>query len=103
MHKIFQPLLLATAIVLTGCSAFHMYQPEVTQGNLFTQAQISQLKPGMSKGEVRFLLGSSILQNAFDENRWDYVYTLKKRGKIVENKRLTLNFRNDRLLSIKQL
>jgi len=102
MHKIFQLLLCIIVLGLAGCKGLWLYQPSVQQGNVFEPKQISQIKLGMSKGEVRFILGTSLLQNAFEEDRWDYVYTLNKQGKIVETKRLTLIFSNDRLRKIVQ-
>ncbi len=102
MRKIFQLLLIITVSSLAGCSKFHSYQPDVQQGNFFNQDQISQLKLGMSKGEVKYLLGTSLLQNSFDQNRWDYVYTLNKAGQIVETKRLSLHFKNDKLINVEQ-
>jgi outer membrane protein assembly factor BamE len=102
MYKIFQLLLVIMVLALTGCAKFHIYQPDVQQGNVFSQEQISQLKPGMSKGEVKYLLGTSLLQNSFEQNRWDYVYTFNKQGKIIETKRLTLHFNNDRLIQVEQ-
>jgi outer membrane protein assembly factor BamE len=98
MQKIFQLLLLTTVLGLAGCFSF--YQAELQQGNVFTQTEINQLQVGMSKGEVRYILGSTILQNTFDQNRWDYVYTLKKGSKLVKSQRLTLHFSGDRLVRI---
>lgn len=86
---------------LFGCTAFHVYQPDMEQGNVLSTEQISQLKLGMSKGEVKYLLGTPLLQNTFDSNRWYYVYTMNKRGKIIEKKRLSLTFSNDKLVAIK--
>ena len=103
MRKIFQLLLIITVLGLAGCSRFHIYQPDVQQGNIFNQDQINQLKLGMSKGEVKYLLGVSLLQNSFDQNRWDYVYTLNKGGKIVETKQLSLHFKNDKLTKVEQV
>lgn len=102
MRKIFQLLLIITVSSLAGCSKLHIYQPDVQQGNLFNHEQINQLKLGMSKGEVKYLLGASLLQNSFDQNRWDYVYTLNKKGQIVEIKRISLHFKNDKLIKVEQ-
>lgn len=102
MQKLIQPILFLSLSCLLGCSVFHIYQPDVQQGNIVEQAQINQLKAGMSKGEVRYILGSTILENPFDQDRWDYVYTLQKRGEIVETKRLTLSFKDDRLQHFEQ-
>lgn len=73
-------LLLAT--VLSGCSSVprivNEYKIDVQQGNVLTQEMVSQLKPGLTKDQVRFILGTPVLIDVFHPNRWDYVYRLQK-------------------------
>ncbi len=73
-------LLLAT--VLSGCSSVprivNEYKIDVQQGNVLTQEMVSQLKPGLTKDQVRFILGTPVLADVFHANRWDYVYRLQK-------------------------
>lgn len=61
--------------VFSGCSQFGVYRLDVQQGNLVTQEQVSKIKPGMSRLEVRNVLGTPLLQDAFNGNRWDYIYS----------------------------
>jgi len=75
------PAVVSAAIVSTafivassGCSQFGVYRLDVQQGNLVTQEQVAKVKPGMSRLEVRNVLGTPLLQDAFNGNRWDYVY-----------------------------
>jgi len=65
---------LVSALLLTSCSQFGVYRLDVQQGNLVTQEQLSRVKPGMSRIEVRNILGTPLLQDAFNANRWDYAY-----------------------------
>lgn len=60
---------------LVGCSNFGVYRLDVQQGNLVTQEQLNRVKPGMSRLDVRNALGTPLLQDAFNGNRWDYYYS----------------------------
>lgn len=78
----------------TGC----VYRMAVQQGNFLDDAQVSQLQNGMTRSQVRFLLGTPMLPNAFDDDRWDYLYYLKlgRRGD-AEQRRLTVYFADDKV------
>lgn len=97
-------LLLAT--VLSGCSSVprivNEYKIDVQQGNVLTQEMASQLKPGLTKDQVRFILGTPILVDVFHANRWDYVYRLQKGSTgEVEMRKFTAFFDdNEKLLRI---
>ena len=56
------------------------YKVEVVQGNFVSKEQVEQLKPGMSRQQVRELLGTSLLTDVFHANRWDYVFTIRRQG-----------------------
>lgn len=75
-----------------------MYKPDIQQGNVVTQDQVNRLEPGMSMEQVRYLLGTPMLQDTFRNNRWDYVYTMKRGGDKLERQRVTLFF-DDGMLS----
>lgn len=62
------------------------YRLEVVQGNVLTKELVARVKPGMSRAQVRDLLGSPLLTDIFHENRWDYVFTIKRQG-VPEQKR----------------
>jgi outer membrane protein assembly factor BamE len=70
------------AVVLSACSSVprivNEYKIDVQQGNVLTQDMVSQLKPGLTRDQVRFILGTPMLTDMFHANRWDYVYRLKK-------------------------
>jgi outer membrane protein assembly factor BamE len=71
-------------LVLTGCAVeryFLEYRVNVQQGNVVEQKQIVQLRPGMTRDQVRFVLGTPLLQDPFHANRWDYVYRFEDGAK----------------------
>ncbi len=72
---------LATALLVACTSVPRIvkeYKIDVQQGNVLTQEMVVQLKPGLSKDQVRFILGTPVLMDMFHANRWDYVYRLQK-------------------------
>ena len=74
MHKIF---LTALFLVLASATAGCVYQPALSQGNLLKQEDVEQLEVGMTRSQVRFLLGTPMIDDPFHEERWDYVYYLR--------------------------
>jgi outer membrane protein assembly factor BamE len=95
-------LTLLVLLLLAGCSSVPslLYKIEIQQGNLITQELVDKLKPGMTRAQVRFVLGSPMISDAFHENRWDYVYRLEQRGNLVEQRHLTVFFEEDKLARI---
>lgn len=73
------------------------YRPDVHQGNIITQEMVDQLRIGMTREQVRFMLGTPLLTSEFHKNRVDYVYYLNPRRGPVQNRRLTLFFKDNRL------
>jgi outer membrane protein assembly factor BamE len=87
------------ALLLGGCLS--VYKVEVQQGNVVSQDMIDKLKPGMTRSQVRFVLGTPLVTDTFHPNRWDYYYYLRRsKEKTGETRRLTLIFRNDTLVSV---
>jgi outer membrane protein assembly factor BamE len=87
-------VLVLVAAPLAGCS---MYRVDVQQGNVLTDEMLASLKVGMTKRQVRFLLGTPPITDPFHANRWDYVYSFRKGGAAEERRRLTLHFDGDAL------
>jgi outer membrane protein assembly factor BamE len=77
-----------------------VYQMTVQQGNIVTEEMVDRLEPGMSKSQVRFLLGTPMLTDLFHSNRWDYTYTLRRGHKPMKLTRLTLFFEEDALVRV---
>jgi len=97
MHaKIFTLLVL---LLIAGCSSVPsvLYKIDVQQGNVITQEMVEKLKPGMTRSQVRFVLGSALIGDIFHENRWDYVYRLMQNGILIEQYKLTVFFEEDKL------
>jgi len=77
-----------------------IYRPPILQGNVVTQEQVNQLQPGMSRRQVRFVLGSPTLQDVFHDSRWDYPYTSGIGSRPDEISRLSVFFEGDQLTRI---
>ena len=73
------------------------YKVEVVQGNFVSKEQVAALKPGMSRQQVREILGTSLLTDVFHSNRWDYVFTIRRQGVEAQQRRLTLYFNGELL------
>ena len=89
-------LIILLAALVAGCNL--LYKPEVQQGTLLSPEMLANLKPGMTKRQVRLLLGSPPVSDAFHPERWDYVYSLVKVGEKATPQHLALYFRNDMLV-----
>lgn len=74
------------------------YKVEVVQGNFVSREQVEALKPGMSRQNVREILGTPLVTSLFHDDRWDYVFTIKRQGVEPQERRLTVYFQGDALL-----
>lgn len=73
-------------------SAITPYKVEVVQGNVITKEQVDALQKGMSRQQVKDLLGTPLLASVFHANRWDYVFTIKRKGVPEQERRFTVYF-----------
>ena len=73
------------------------YRIEIQQGNFISQDMVAQLKPGMSKEQVRLALGTPLLTDIFHADRWDYVYWRERPGAKLEQRKLTVFFEDGKL------
>jgi outer membrane protein assembly factor BamE len=98
--------LIMLLVAVAGCRQVPMlpgispHKIDIQQGNYVTQDMVAKLKPGMSKSQVRFALGTPLVVDPFRVDRWDYVYVLQKRGKVVEQRRIVVVFQDDKLVRI---
>ena len=76
------------------------YRIEVQQGNFVSQEMLSQLKPGMSKEQVRLTMGTPLLADAFHADRWDYIYTREAPNGKRESRKLVVFFADNKLLRV---
>lgn len=82
-------------MVMTGCTKFpFLYRPDIQQGNLISANAVKQLKPGMPADQVRYLMGTPVLTNTFDTDRWDYVYSYQPGSGNMQSKRVVVHFEN---------
>ena len=90
--------LLAVSVLLVlfaGCTSFYPYKMDIRQGNYVTAEMRSKVKVGMSRQQVSSILGSPLISDIFHANRWDYLYRLEEKGKLVEQQRYTLFFNGE--------
>jgi outer membrane protein assembly factor BamE len=93
--------LLAAAPFFAACGTFSVYTMEIQQGNYISQEAVSQLKLGMTKDQVRFVLGTPLVADIFHENRWDYVYRRQRaNSRTVEERRVSVFFEDDKLVRL---
>jgi outer membrane protein assembly factor BamE len=101
------------ALALSGCSSFNEpaslkgfiafiapYKPDVIQGNVVTTEQISQIKTGMSRSQVKDILGSPLITDPFHGDRWDYVFTLRRQGFDDQERSFVVLFDKDQVQKI---
>lgn len=76
---------------------FSPYKIDIQQGNFVSQEMAASLKEGMTKEQVRFLLGVPLLTDMFHATRWDYLFRLQKGNGQITNNRLTIHFKDNRV------
>ena len=98
MRKILSLTVIVTMLLLaSGC----VYQAALSQGNLLEQEDVDQVTLGMTRGQIRFLLGTPMIEDPFHENRWDYVYYLRVgRDKAIFKRWISIYFVNDNVSEI---
>ena len=100
-------MLAVLAAALGACSSFDqgtrsladaitLYKPEVVQGNFVSKEQVAALQPGMTRLQVRDILGTPLVTSLFHDDRWDYVFTLKRPGVELQTRKLAVFFQGDR-------
>ena len=88
-------------LALAGCSFPGVYKIDIQQGNVVTQDMIDQLKPGMTRRQVRFIMGNPLLMDTFHPNRWDYLYSMQPGGGRRSQERVSIFFNDsDQLASL---
>jgi outer membrane protein assembly factor BamE len=94
----FAPLLIALVIVFAaGCA----YAPPIRQGNFIDQDSVAKVKKGMTKAQVRFALGTPLLNDPFHAHRWDYVYYFQpNNGEAILRKHVVIYFANNKVSRI---
>jgi outer membrane protein assembly factor BamE len=100
-------IILVAAVVIAACkqspelpAAISPYKIDIQQGNVVTQEMVAKLKAGLTRSQVRFVLGSPLVTDMFHADRWDYIYLMQRQGKPDERRRLTVIFDGDKLLRL---
>ena len=92
-------LVLLAVFSLAGC----VYQAPIAQGNLLKQEDVDQVEVDMTRSQVRFLLGTPMIDDPFHLDRWDYIYYLKLGRRDATFKRwVSIHFENDRVAKVIQ-
>ena len=95
--------MLAGSAALTACAPPQIIQPyrmDIQQGNYVSQEMISQLKIGMTKEQVRYVLGTPLVADIFHADRWDYVYYKDPRRGVREGRKIAVVFENGKLARV---
>ena len=115
MQKVLTYLVIGATFLLFGCSGQDtkpqyqtsaleklpfVYKMTIQQGNIVTEEMVDRLEPGMTKSQVRFLLGTPMLTDLFHVNRWDYTYTIRRGHDEMKLTRLTLFFEDEALVQV---
>ncbi|HUG03156.1 MAG TPA: outer membrane protein assembly factor BamE [Steroidobacteraceae bacterium] len=91
------------ALVLAASAAGCIYRMDIQQGNLLDPEQVDQVEVGMTRSQVRFLLGTPMVIDTFDPDRWDYVYSLRRgHSRNVARRHLVVWFEGDTVARIEQ-
>jgi outer membrane protein assembly factor BamE len=97
LHRSLALALLVAATLLGGC----VYRPDIQQGNLLTVEDTDQVQVGMSRSQVRFLLGTPMISDPFAPQRWDYVYRMQYgRGGRVDSAHFVVFFEDDKVTRV---
>jgi len=103
MNRLHSLTLAAVIATLTGCGVaplLTVYRIDIQQGNVITQEQLAALERGMEKRKVRFILGTPLLADTFNQDRWDYYYSLDRRGEERVQRVISVFFDGDQLVRV---
>jgi outer membrane protein assembly factor BamE (lipoprotein component of BamABCDE complex)/ketosteroid isomerase-like protein len=96
---------LVVASLESGCGAklpsMKPFKMDIQQGNVVTSKMLMQLRPGMTRSQVRYIMGTPLIVDSFRDNRWDYFYEMREQGQVVEKRRVILDFDKDSLVAVR--
>ena len=107
-RRMFVPAAAAALALLAGCASVDNvshriadsitpYKIEIVQGNFISKEQVEALQKGMSREQVRQVLGTPLVTSLFHDNRWEYVFTLKRQGVAPQRRQLTVFFNGENM------
>ncbi|MBQ14863.1 MAG: hypothetical protein CMQ17_10780 [Gammaproteobacteria bacterium] len=105
MNSLSKSLIIASsALILSACGIGALqfpgvYKIDIPQGNVITQIMVDQLRPGMTKRQVIFVMGTPLVRDPFHQDRWDYIYSFQPGGGERGQERISVFFADDALVS----
>lgn len=104
MRPLRQITSLTAALLLSWLASGCVYRMDIQQGNVLDAEQIDQVEVGMTRSQVRFLLGTPMVMDSFNPDRWDYVYRLQRGHKRhVDKRHLVVWFESDKVTRVEEL
>jgi len=110
MRHLRLPALVMVALLVAACASSDgerrfrllpgVFKFPIQQGNIVTQEMIDRLQPGMTRAQVRFVMGTPLIADTFDQNRWDYLYDLTQPSGKKLREHVTIHFDGDHLVGI---
>ena len=91
--------IMTSLLTLSGCFP-SVYKIDIQQGNIITQDKVNQLRPGMTRAQVNYLMGTPLILDPFHVNRWDYIYSIQPGGGKMHQENITLFFNNNQLTGL---
>ena len=95
---------LALGCLLVGCGSNFgfpgVYRINVEQGNVVTEEMLEQLRPGLNRRQVRYIMGTPLIEDSFRQDRWDYRYLLRNGNELLSETQLTVWFEDDELVRV---
>ncbi len=97
--KLIQCLIVGLSLGALACGC--VYRINIQQGNFLNQSAVDTVKAGMTRSQIRYLLGTPMVADSFNKERWDYIYYLKKgRSRHVDSRRVTVYFEGDKVTKL---
>src|SRR5258706_7951906 len=94
-----RPAFALPMLLLAGCMLVP-HKIDIQQGNYIDQSMVAKLKPEMTRSQVRFILGTPLIADAFHPNRWDYIYLTGKANDVRAQHKITVIFDGDKLKQV---
>ena len=92
-------LLCSAALAVGAC----VYRIDIQQGNLLEEEAIDQVEPGMTRSQVRFLLGTPMVADTFHQDRWDYMYYYRRgRSRRIQRRWAVVTFQEDKVVEVRR-
>ena len=89
---------LIAIVTLISCSSLSPYKVPILQGNIFEEKDIEKLTEGLTKEQVQFIFGTSLIQDPFHASRWDYYYSIRVGNELLDESKLSIFFNKENLV-----